>query len=76
MVDATVQRRTWQSGGQERQGGEGWGRSSRQTRVKSGWGTGYDGGQSAMQETTLTARWREGQVEIKPNGMAGAERKR
>ena len=35
-----------------------------------------DGGQSAMQETTLTARWREGQVEIKPNGMAGAERKR
>ena len=28
-----------------------------------------------MQRTRLTARWREGQVEIKPNGMMGAERK-
>ena len=54
--------------------GEGWGRSSRQARFKSGWGTGYDGGQGTMQKTRLTARWREG--DIKPNGMMGAERKK
>ena len=29
-----------------------------------------------MQETALTAQWRDAQVEIKPNGMPEAERKR
>ena len=49
----------------------GWGRSSRQTRVKTGWSIGYEGGQGTGQKTRLTARWREGRVEIKPNGMRG-----
>ena len=41
------------------------------------WGIGYGGGQGARQRTKLTARWRGGQVEIKPNGMrGGAERER
>ena len=35
---------------------EGWGRSSRQTMVKTGWGIGYDGGQDARRKTRLTAR--------------------
>ena len=71
MVDAKVQWMAWQSGEQERQGGGGLGRSSRQTRVKTGWGIGYDRGQGARQKTRLTARWREGQEGIKPNGMRG-----
>ena len=50
---------------------EGWGKLSRQTRVKTGWGIGYDRDQGARQKTRLTAIWREGQVEIKPNGMTG-----
>ena len=48
---------------------EGWGKLSRQTMIKTGWGIGYDGGKDARQEARLRARWREGQVEINPNGM-------
>ena len=33
--------------------GEGWGRSSRQAKVKTGWDIGYDGGQGARQKTRL-----------------------
>ena len=32
---------------------EGWGRLSSQTRVKTGWGIGYDEGQDARQKTRL-----------------------
>ena len=55
---------------------KGWGKLSKQTRVKTGWGIGYDGDQGARQKTRLTARWRERQVEIKPNVMMGAKRER
>ena len=47
-----------------------------QTWGKTGWGIGYDGGQGARQKTRLTARCREEQVEIKPNGMGQGERER
>ena len=61
--------------GKARWGRDGAGHRGRQESNQGGVGTGYDGGQGATQRTRLTARWREGQVEIKPNGMMGAERK-
>ena len=73
MVDANVQWRRGHGKVESRKDKvvEGWGRSSRQTRVKTGWSIGYEGGQGTGQKTRLTARWREGRVEIKPNGMRG-----
>ena len=61
MVDAEAQGRAWQSGEQERQGGEGLGQV-----IKAGWGTGYDGGQGASQAMMdgLAEGWAKGRARL------------